>query len=106
MKQGSETQLVKSILQYLGMKGILAWRNNVGGMPWTSKQGKRRLMRFGQPGAPDILGIMPYGRLLAIEAKVGRNKLSPLQESWLERAKEAGAQVIVAYSLDDVMAVI
>ena len=97
-----ETDLVKECLAYLKLKGIMAWRNNTGGTV-SEYKGRKRFTRFGQPGSVDILGILPYGQLLAVECKVGKNKLTAIQEDWLSRAKEHGAKVIVAYSLDDVM---
>ena len=95
-----ETSLVKSCLTYLHAKGVMAWRNNSGGIVK-----EKRFIRFGEVGSPDILGCLGYtGRLLAIECKVGRNKLSEAQESWLARAEQRGALVIVARSVDDLVA--
>ena len=96
-----ETALVSQCLNYLQLRGIPSWRNNSGAV----KVGKQ-LVRFGQVGSPDILGILPFGRLLAIECKVGRNKLSPAQEDWLERARVAGARCEVIRSLDELMAIL
>ena len=99
MKKYSEADLVRDCLKYLRMRGVFAWRNNVGAMKTDE-----RYVRFGQVGSSDILGILPYGQLLCVECKVGKNKLSRSQRDWLERAKEAGAKTCVVYSLDELMA--
>lgn len=97
-KIGGETLLVKHCLEYLNLRNIHAWRNNSGAV----KSGKR-FIKFGQVGSPDILGILPYGRLLCVECKIGKNKLSRSQEDWLKRAAEAGAKTCVVYSLEELM---
>lgn len=98
MKKYNETSLVRDCLKYLRMREVFAWRNSTGGL----KKGDH-FIRFGSVGSPDILGILPEGRLLCVECKVGKNKLSRSQEDWLQRAKEAGAKTCVVYSLDDLM---
>lgn len=99
MKQGKETALVKSCLQYLQAKGIVAWRNNTGGVKVD-----KRFVRFGQPGSADILGILPPdGRLVAVECKCGRNEPTELQRDWLQRVAGAGGLALVVYSLDELM---
>lgn len=98
MKKYTETDLVRDCLKYLNLRNVYAWRNNTGGL----KKGDH-FIRFGSVGSPDILGILPYGRLLCVECKVGKNKLSRSQEDWLKRAAEAGAKTCVVYSLEELM---
>jgi hypothetical protein len=97
-KQKPETALVKSCLQYLHMKGVMAWRNNSGGI-----QKGNHFIRFGQVGSADILGILPGGQFLAVECKVGKNPLSEAQQDWLQRASEAGAKALVVRALEELM---
>ena len=54
------------------------------------------------PGVSDFLGIYK-GRMLAIEAKAGKNNPSPDQVAFLERIKQEGGIGIVARSVDDVI---
>lgn len=70
-------------------------------MSVSEYKGRKRVIRFGQVGSADILGVLSNGRALAVECKVGNNKLSEAQEDWLRRFSEAGGMAIVAYSLDD-----
>ncbi len=75
-----ETELVKACLQYLKLKGVMAWRINAGGgIPIVQPGQKRRAIHLAPQGMSDIIGILPGGSFLAIECKIGRNKLSPYQ---------------------------
>jgi len=73
-----------------------AWRNNSGGQ----KIG-RHFVRWGEPGAADVLGVLPGGRLLCVEAKVGRNRPTPAQEAWLSMVRAAGALALVTRSVQE-----
>lgn len=96
-----ETLLVKSILGALQLRyknrGKF-WRNNTG----ATRTEAGGFVRFGAVGSPDILGVLsPEGRLVAIEVKTAKGKTSPAQDAWLLEAKNLGAVVGVARSLDD-----
>lgn len=55
------------------------------------------------PGVPDILGILPGGRMLAIEVKTERGKVSPHQERFIKNINDNGGLAFVARSFDDVV---
>jgi hypothetical protein len=102
---GEETRLVKQILDYLAYKRIWAYRVNTGGL--LNQTG--RLVRFGVPGHPDIVARMRpvhpnegSGRVLWIEAKAAKGRLSEHQVAWKGRAEEYGDTFIVARCLEDV----
>ncbi len=61
----AEAAVLRSVLAILKHHGIRAWRNNTGAA--TNPAG--RLVRFGLPGGPDVLGVLPGGRALAVETK-------------------------------------
>jgi hypothetical protein len=81
----------------------------------TPNEGKRsmwaarRLRREGMSaGVPDFLLLSRAGgkpwvhvRGIAVEVKVGRDRLSPAQRDWFARLHAAGWAAIVARSLDD-----
>lgn len=92
----TETELVKACLEFLRLRGVMAWRNNTGAFVVRNGKG-RRFMRCGTPGSPDIIGILPGGRFLGIECKVGVRRLSKVQRAWHEEAEAAGAAVAVVY---------
>ena len=57
-------------------------------------------MRFGLPGAPDIIGILPDGRFLGIEVKIPKGRVSEDQEAFRAAAIRSGALVFTAWGLD------
>ena len=98
----TETQLVKSIRQYLSVYRIFTWRQNQGGM----KREDRFVPFTNITGISDIIGLLPDGRFLAIEAKVDKNKPTPDQWDFINAVRLNKGIAIVAYSLDDVIEVI
>ena len=54
------------------------------------------------PGVPDIIGVY-QGRMLAIEVKTERGKLSPHQEKFIANINANGGLAFVARSIEDVL---
>jgi len=104
-RRGEETALVRQILEYLSYRGVWAYRVNTGGL--LDKSG--RLVRFGTPGHPDIVARLKpsspekgSGRVLWIEAKSAKGRLSPAQKDWQAKAEKYGDVYIVARKIEDV----
>lgn len=98
-----EAKLKKAILDLLKLFGIYAWNNrNVG--VYDRRRGK--YIPAPCRGVPDIIGVLPGGRMIAIEVKVGRNKPTIWQEMFMSELEARGALVFVARSLDDVINVL
>lgn len=58
----SETAIVGEILAFLRtVRGVVAWRNNVGAVTTRSANGKARHVRFGFRGMADIVGWRQLG---------------------------------------------
>ena len=57
-------------------------------------------------GVPDVLIFVPSGEYvgLAIELKVGRNRLTPEQADWLAGLESAGWATAVCHDIDEVIA--
>jgi len=100
-----ETDIVRSILDFLCFHDIFAWRNNTGAYAgaYLSKGGAihRRFIRFGHKGSADILGCLPDGKFLAIEVKTHIGKLSPDQKEFLARIEENNGMSFVATCIED-----
>lgn len=96
-KQSYEKTLQNAILQYLASRGIFAWRQNTGAIKIED-----RFLRFGALGCPDILGLLPNGKMLAIEVKSPKGKLTLAQKSFLEAIVKNGGIAIVAKRFQDV----
>lgn len=98
----SETQLVKVCLEILRMKKIFSWRNNSGSFS-SEYKGKTSFVRFGSPGSPDIIGIMPDGKFLGIECKVGKNTLSLNQKLFKIACENANGIYWVIYTPEELL---
>ncbi len=89
-----EGSVVKAALEYLQMRGVYAWRNNTG-MQQAEYKGKTRIIRYGFPGSSDILGVTMDGRMVCVECKFGKGKLSAYQEIFLAEMQRRGAVALV-----------
>lgn len=94
--------LTAHILEYLTLRGVLCWRNNTGAYAVEALGSRRRFIRFGVRGSGDILAVLPGGRFLSIEVKVGRDELRDSQRLWMGSVRAAGGLAIVARCLEDV----
>lgn len=98
---GSEKDIQDSILEYLAVKGAMAWRNNTGVGKFKNKNGGERFVRFNVKGASDIFAIK-NGHFYAIEVKKPGGVVSDDQVTFLGNVRRAGGTALVAYSLQDV----
>lgn len=113
MKKPKEGDIVKACLSYLQAIGVMAWRSNTGATERTDVIGRKRFVRFGTKGSPDIMGIMGGGRFLGIECKMPGKPQSDDQRAWeasckvqrLEQAVATAERAIVrfvgSYSWED-----
>lgn len=93
---------MKSILEYLRIKGHLCKRNN-SGMAFGSHKGKKWVIRTGEAGWPDIEGILPGGKYFGIEVKTKKGVLSESQKEMADLIHEKQGIWFVARSLEDVI---
>jgi len=111
MRECTEAQTQKLIMDWLQAKGILAFRMQSGAVD-SEYKGKSRFMRFGVPGMADILAF-PYWRITAepyyalitpywIEVKAPKGIQSELQRSFQLQVESHGHRYIIARSLEDV----
>lgn len=101
----SESDIQTLILAWLLTQKFFVWRNKSEGT-FDPLTGKRRAMNQvgAKKGVPDILGILPDGRFLAIEVKTQTGKVSAEQGDFIRQANTLGGLALVARSLDDVKA--
>lgn len=60
-----------------------------------------RMIRYGLPGSSDILLCLhPTGRMIGIEAKVGKDAWRPKQQAFAKALNAAGGLYILARSID------
>lgn len=94
-------QLTQYALKVLSFKGWHVWRQNNGGMFDPTKKVFRR--GSSTPGISDVIGFnRSTGQFIAVEVKVGRDKLRPEQERFLADVEKAGGVAAVVRTLNDV----
>jgi len=98
-----ERDIINACINYLTLRGYEVLRNNTGLIVLRNPDGKKRAIRIGFKGSPDIIACSPEGRFVAIECKTVKNKLTPFQEAFLERLRKKNAIVIVARSVEDLI---
>ena len=98
----SEKAIENSILNWLGWKGIYAWKVQSVGVYDQAKKTFRTPGRLYRRGVSDILGILPDGRLLSIEVKSATGRLSEHQKIFLDEITSRRGLAFVARSIEDV----
>jgi hypothetical protein len=97
----SEHDIQGQILGWLKLMGIFHWRNNTGAFAGEYK-GKRRFVRYGVKGAPDIF-VVHKSQIIGIEVKIPGKQATDDQIQFGSALYGAGGFYIVAHSLDDVL---
>ena len=98
-----ESEIVTSICDYLELRKVFFWRQNVSPTVNKSADGWsfRRMPKHALKGVPDII-ILKAGQFIGLEVKREKGKLSLDQVAFRLRAEAAGAQYFVVRSIDDV----
>lgn len=114
---GSENDFQITVATHLDLLGVL-WNHSAGERKtkmrqdknggWFSPEGNILKMKGVKSGVPDVMIYEGDGgyRGLAIELKVGYNKPSEHQESWLEQLRKRQWQTHWSNSLDEVLFII
>lgn len=97
---GQETEFVKTVIEYIQMRGGVAIRIN-SGMQVVGEKKSKRVFRGAPAGTADVI-VCWRGRFVAIECKVGKNQATPLQEAFLESVRESGGLAGVVWTIEDV----
>lgn len=102
-RKPKETDLVKQCLDLLALRGVFAWRQNQGAVSGEYK-GKRRFIRFaGADGISDIIGVLPGGKMLAVECKMPGNKPTPEQLDFMQKVRHQGGIAVVIYDAQELI---
>lgn len=101
-----EREIQKSVLEYLRLRKIPAWRVNSGMMIADNEDGTRRHVRFNMArGCSDVLGILPpSGRFLAVEVKRPGRKPTADQLGFLDMVTAAGGLALCVSDVRDLAA--
>jgi hypothetical protein len=96
-----ESEIQKQIIEYAWYTFRLKlYRRNTGAMSGTYN-GKKRFVRFSEPGQADLWGIQPKtGRHVEVEVKRPGQVPTEAQYQWLVDCIQAGAIAFFADSVD------
>lgn len=94
-----EQTILKACLDFLRLKGCVVFRNNAG-VVFVEEKGRRRAIRMGTPGAPDIIGCAPGGIFIAIECKTKNGRVSQKQKDFLENIKNLGGFSLIVRNVE------
>ena len=96
-----ERDVLKSCMDLLALyPNIYARRQNTGAFAGEYK-GRKRFVRFGTPGAGDIIAVGPAGLYIEIEVKVPGKGLRPEQAVHAGWVRKMGGAFIVAHSVEE-----
>jgi hypothetical protein len=100
----AEQGVLNAVLKALRLHPKVAWvaRLNSGAF----KDARGQFVRFGFVGCPDIMGQMRDGRLLAIEVKAARGRLTDEQEFVLAKVRANHGVSGVARSIEDAVSIV
>lgn len=90
------------ILDYLNKNNIFAFKVNTVGVWDADKKIYRKTGKFTLKGTSDIIGILPGGRMLAIEVKSPKGVVSVSQQAFLKKVNSMGGLGFIARSVADV----
>lgn len=96
----AHTGLVNRIRLFLSEVGALSINVDTPGLLYD-RNGTP--VKIGQKGVLDIAACLK-GRFLAIDAKIGRDRLSPAQTKFCQAVERAGGIAFAAKSVEDVAA--
>jgi hypothetical protein len=107
MTQPKESHIQKTILDYLTVHRVFAYRNNTGAVAADYKgkkqfvPEKKRFIRFGVKGGPDIVAVIK-GQFIGIEVKRPGQVQTAAQAAFETSLTLAGGKYILAHSFKDV----
>jgi len=83
----THAELVHDALLAIQAPDVCAWNQKSGALPGAGG----RPVRFGVVGHSDLMALVgPRARFMALECKVGRDRLSPEQAAFLARVNSLG----------------
>jgi hypothetical protein len=100
----TEANLQKAAARVLDLKGIV-WTHVANERKTSPMHGRHLKMQGVKAGVPDILIFEPKGNFngLALELKVGRNKLTPNQKEWEVKLGSCGWKFALCTTIDQVI---
>ena len=104
MRNATEQQIQKSIIDYLRLRKYVVFKHHSTG--FTVREGKVAAFKYGEKGVADIIACSPKGTFVAIEVKRPGKTATPEQLEFLERIRNYGGIAILTHSLGEVVDII
>jgi hypothetical protein len=92
-----EAEVQRAIVAVLKFHGLKVWRSNTGAFT-GEHNGRKRFIRFGEPGMSDLFALLPTGRFACVEVKRPGAKPTPAQLAFLMEINAAGGFALWASS--------
>ena len=96
--------LLADALVELSTRRCFVWRHPTGTA--RSMDPPYHPISYGLPGSSDIVGMLPGGRFLGVEIKVGRDRQRDTQRAFEARVRQVGGLYVVVRDLDQLRAVL
>lgn len=98
-----EGMIKSAICEWLAWKGFFFWvADSVGIFDPKTQRFRANQNPYRIKGVSDILGVLPGGRILAIEVKTPVGRVSPEQRIFIDMVNDDGGVAFVARSIADV----
>ena len=102
MKEESEQNIQKAIIDYLRIKKYVVFKHHSTGS--TIRNNQAVFFKHGDRGISDIIACSPKGQFVAIEVKRPKGKVSDDQLAFIKAVILNGGTAFIAHSIDDVVA--
>ena len=99
-----EQGILNAVMKALRYHPRVAWLVRINSGAHKTPEG--RYIRYGFPGCPDLIGQMTDGRILMIEVKAARGRLTDDQEFMLAKCRANGGVSGVARSIEEAVAIV
>ena len=94
-----EKDLLKQVMDWLALHRVFHYRNNTGALV-ANGGARKRFVRFGWPGSPDIICVRS-GQYVGIECKALNGEQSQAQRNFQSDLEAAGGKYILCRKLED-----
>jgi hypothetical protein len=99
-----EQGVLNAVMKTLRYHPKVVWFARINSGAYKTPDG--RFVRFGFPGCPDLLGQLTDGRILMIECKAEKGRLTDEQEFMLAKCRANHGVAGVARSIEDALSIL
>lgn len=101
----SEKDIQTAVCDYLQLKGLFFWRQNVIPVFNKKKEAFMRMPKYSKNGVPDII-LVKQGKFIGLEIKLPKGKQSENQIKFQNELQQAGGEYYLITSIDDLIKIL